>query len=160
MLLPKTDGFSDDDTVVVVAVGDCTVIETVEAEDVTPKPVSVTEIVSAPEASVSVNDHAPVFASAVMVSLTPLISDKWTVEPAGGLVIVGATGFSVIVPVFVIKLRAEFIVPVPDIVPEFLMVPELVMVPPELMAPELVMVAELVIVPELVMIPPKLLLIF
>src|SRR5438876_1228081 len=71
ILFPKTDGFSDDDTVVVVAVANCTVIETVEAEDVTPKPVSVTEIVSAPEASVSVNDHAPVFASAVMVSLTP-----------------------------------------------------------------------------------------
>ena len=71
MLLPKADGFSDDDTVVMVVVADCTVIETVEAEDVTPKPVSVTEIVSAPEASASVNDHAPVFASAVVVSLTP-----------------------------------------------------------------------------------------
>ena len=66
-----------------------------------------------------------------------------TVEPAVGLVIVGATGFSVIVPVFVIKLRAEFIVPVPEMVPEFLMVPELVMAPPELMVPELVIVPEL-----------------
>src|SRR2546426_753605 len=76
-----------------------------------------------------------------------------TVEPAVGLVIVGATSFSVIVPVFVIELRAELIVPVPEMVPEFLMVPELIMAPLELMAPELVMVAELVIVPELERIP-------
>ena len=71
-----------------------------------------------------------------------------TVESAVGLIIVGATGFSVIVPVFVIELRAEFIVPVPEMVPEFEMVPELVMVP------EL-----LVIVPPklLVMVPPELL---
>ena len=44
-----------------------------------------------------------------------------------------------IVPVFVIKLRAEFIVPVPEMVPEFEMVPELMMVPRlEMEIPELI----------------------
>ena len=44
-----------------------------------------------------------------------------------------------IVPVFVIEARADFIVPVPEMVPEFEMLPALMMVPKlEIEIPELI----------------------